>query len=148
MAAIALQQERYPSSVGAMVGYDEGLSHLVQAGSDSILVPSRTEPCGLTQMYALRYGSPPVVRRTGGLADSVVDATEAALDAGVATGFSFDEPSAEGLRGALARAIDAYRQPARWKKIQRTGMVADYGWSRSAEAYASLYESLVKSPAP
>jgi starch synthase len=148
VAAIASQKARYPSSVGTMVGYDESLSHLVQGGSDAILVPSRTEPCGLTQLYALRYGSPPVVRRTGGLADSVVDATESALHAGIATGFAFDEPSPEGLRGALARAIEAYRQPALWKKIQRTGMSADFGWSRSAETYASLYESLVKSPAP
>jgi starch synthase len=148
MTAIAAETARFPSSVGAMVGYDEALSHLVQGGSDAMLVPSRTEPCGLTQLYALRYGSPPVVRRTGGLADSVVDATDSALDSGIATGFSFDEPSAEGLRGALARAIDAYRQPTVWKKIQRTGMSADYGWARSAEAYASLYESLVKSPSP
>ncbi len=146
--AIADAATRYPHAIGAMVGYDEALSHLVQGGSDSILVPSRTEPCGLTQMYALRYGSPPIVRRTGGLADSVVDADELALNDAFATGFAFDEPSAEGLRGAMARAIDVYRQAPLWKKLQRTGMAADFGWSRSAEAYASLYEALLKSPEP
>jgi starch synthase len=148
MTAIADAATRYPEQIGAMVGYDEALSHLVQAGSDSILVPSRAEPCGLTQMYALRYGSPPVVRRTGGLADSVVDADERALRDGFATGFSFDEPSAEGLRGALARALDVYRNANAWKRLQRTGMSADFGWARSAELYASLYESLLRSPAP
>jgi starch synthase len=148
MALLAAGAERYPEQVGAMVGYDESLSHLVQAGSDSILVPSRSEPCGLTQMYALRYGSPPIVRRTGGLADSVVDATEQALREGFATGFAFDEPSVEGLRGALTRALDAYRQPTVWKKLQRGGMSADFGWSRSAETYANLYESLLRSPEP
>ena len=148
MSAIAESAMRYPESVGAMVGYDEVLSHLVQAGSDSILVPSRAEPCGLTQLYALRYGSPPVVRRTGGLADSVVDADERALRDGFATGFAFDEPSTEGLRGALARAMDVFRDAPQWKKLQRTGMSADFGWTRSAEAYANLYESLLRSPAP
>jgi starch synthase len=99
-------------------------------------------------MYALRYGSPPIVRRTGGLADSVVDADELALNDAFATGFAFDEASAEGLRGAMARAIDVYRQAPLWKKLQRTGMAADFGWPRSAEAYANLYESLLKSPEP
>jgi len=148
MSAIAESAMRYPESVGAMVGYDEVLSHLVQAGSDSILVPSRAEPCGLTQLYALRYGSPPVVRRTGGLADSVVDADERALRDGFATGFAFDEPSTEGLRGALSRAMDVFRDAPLWKRLQRTGMSADFGWTRSAEAYANLYESLLRSPAP
>jgi starch synthase len=148
MSKIAEGATRYPESVGAMVGYDESLSHLVQGGSDAILVPSRTEPCGLTQMYALRYGSPPIVRRTGGLADSVVDATERTLREGVATGFAFDDPSVEGLRDALARAIRIYRQPSAWKKLQRAGMAADFGWARSAEVYANLYESLLRSPAP
>lgn len=148
MNAIADAARRYPHAVGAMVGYDEALSHMVQGGSDSILVPSRSEPCGLTQMYALRYGSPPIVRRTGGLADSVVDADDLALRDAFATGFAFDEPSADGLRGAMARAIDVYRQAPLWKKLQRTGMAADFGWSRSAEAYAGLYESLLKSPEP
>jgi starch synthase len=148
MRAIADCATRYPESIGAMVGYDESLSHIVQAGSDSILVPSRTEPCGLTQMYALRYGSPPVVRRTGGLADSVVDATEQSLREGFATGFAFDEPSVEGLRAALLRAIAVYRQAPAWKKLQRAGMAADFGWARSAEVYATLYESLLRSPAP
>jgi starch synthase len=148
MRAIADCATRYPESVGAMVGYDESLSHLVQAGSDSILVPSRTEPCGLTQMYALRYGSPPVVRCTGGLADSVVDATEQSLREGFATGFAFDEPSVEGLQGALSRAMEVYRQAPVWKRLQRSGMAADFGWPRSAEVYANLYESLLRSPAP
>ncbi len=143
MAALALLARRYDTSVAATVGYDEALSHLVQAGSDAILVPTRTEPCGLTQLYALHYGSPPIVRRTGGLADTVVDASGEALQDGTATGFSFDDPTAEGLRGALARALHLFPRRAAWRKLQRTGMSADFGWSRSAERYMELYESAV-----
>jgi starch synthase len=132
----------HPGRVSVHRGYDESLSHLVQAGSDVILVPSRAEPCGLTQLYALRYGSPPVVRRTGGLADTVVDTSESSLALGTATGFTFVDPTADALRGALSRALLLFGQRQAWRRLQLSGMRADFGWERSAESYASLYESL------
>ena len=112
-AGFRAAERTYPGKVGVEIGYDEALSHLIIGGSDSILVPSRFEPCGLTQLYALRYGSPPVVRRTGGLADTVVDATAATLADGTATGFAFDDETPEGLLGALRRADRALRRPRR-----------------------------------
>ena len=111
----------YPGKVGVEIGYDEALSHLIIGGSDSILVPSRFEPCGLTQLYALRYGSPPVVRRTGGLADTVVDATEATLADGTATGFAFDDETPEALLGAVRRAVALYARPGRLAAADAAG---------------------------
>jgi starch synthase len=140
--ALTALAERYPGRFTAIRGHDEGIAHLVQGGADAILVPSRTEPCGLTQLYAHRYGSPPVVRRTGGLADTVVDATEEALLRGTATGFCFVEPAAAGLRGALERALALHGAPLEWQKLQRAGMSADFGWGQSARQYADLYRSL------
>src|SRR5690606_2321926 len=107
----------HAGAVGVFLGYDEPLSHLVQAGADAIVVPSRFEPCGLTQLYALRYGAPPVVARVGGLADTVIDANEAALADGVATGFQFAPVTAAALRFALERVFELYRQPARWQAL-------------------------------
>jgi starch synthase len=141
-AAMMKLVRRHPTRLGALIGYDEGLAHLIQAGSDSVLVPSRTEPCGLTQLYALRYGSPPVVRHTGGLADTVVDATDVAARDGTATGFSFEEPTAGGLKSALSRAIDFYEQKTAWNRLQQVGMAQDFGWERSARQYAELYAEL------
>jgi len=133
----------FPGRVALREGYDESLSHLVQAGSDAILVPSRAEPCGLTQLYALRYGSPPIVRRTGGLADTVVDTSETTLSLGTATGFSFVDPTADALRTALSRALHLHGQPRTWQQLQTHGMLADFGWKRSAERYVELYDSLL-----
>lgn len=129
--------------IGVVVGYDEALSHLMQGGCDAILVPSRFEPCGLTQLYALRYGCIPVVARTGGLADTVVDANEAALSAGAATGFLFAPGSAEALMHAVDRTIAAHADRAQWAAMQRQGMRADVSWARSAARYAQLYASLI-----
>lgn len=129
--------------IGVVIGYDEGLSHLMQGGCDAILVPSRFEPCGLTQLYALRYGCIPVVARTGGLADTVVDANEAALAAGAATGFLFDPGSAEALLHAVGRAIAVHADRTRWASLQRQAMKADVSWARSAARYAQLYASLI-----
>ncbi len=143
--AISSFARQYPDRVAALVGYDEGLAHLVQAGSDSMLVPSRSEPCGLTQLYALRYGSPPVVRRTGGLADTVVDATDDARAAGTATGFDFVDDNADALRHAIERALRLYRGKTGWRALQRSGMSQNFGWGRSAGAYAALYESVISS---
>lgn len=141
-AAFAAAAQRHKGRVGLVMKYDEGLSHLVQGGADTMLVPSRFEPCGLTQLYGLRYGCVPVVARTGGLADTVIDANEAGLSSGVATGFQFspvDEPS---LQNALQRAATLFAQPAQWAKMQANGMAADVSWDRSAAHYAQLYKQL------
>ena len=131
-AAFAAAAKRHPGRVGVVIGYDEALSHLLQAGADAILIPSRFEPCGLTQLYGLRYGCVPVVSRVGGLADTIIDANDAALAAGVATGIQFaptDEPSYE---NALARTAALFRDQRRWREMQRRGMKADVSWQRSA----------------
>jgi len=134
--------DEYPGRVGARLGYDEPLSHLLEAGSDAFLMPSRFEPCGLNQLFSLRYGTVPVVHRTGGLADTVVDATDEAIAAKTATGFVFDEPSSESLWGAVERALAHWRQPGKgWQQLAVTGMRRDYSWSASARRYAELYEA-------
>jgi starch synthase len=143
-SGIEAMAKKYPKRIAFQRGYDESLSHLIQGGSDFILVPSRSEPCGLTQLYALRYGSIPIVRRTGGLADTVADATPEALAAGTATGFSFDSPSGAGFRGALDRAFSAYEQPVIRESLKRSGMRADFSWNGPAAAYLRLYESMVR----
>ena len=135
---------RHRGRVGVMLGYDEPVAHLLQAGSDAILVPSRTEPCGLTQLYGLRYGCVPVVTRTGGLADTVIDANDAALAQGVATGVQFWPLTPETLHRAIARAVALHARPDVWAAIQRRGMAADNGWGRSAGRYAALYAELVR----
>ncbi|TPP06495.1 glycogen synthase GlgA [Rhizobium glycinendophyticum] len=129
--------------VGMVLGYDEKLSHLMQAGSDVILVPSRFEPCGLTQLYALRYGCIPLVARTGGLADTIIDANEAALAAGVATGVQFSPVTADALRRAIRRTIRLYRDQRLWSQMQKQGMKSDVSWNRSGVTYAELYQRLV-----
>ncbi len=133
----------HPRRIGVVIGYDEALAHLVQAGADALLVPSRFEPCGLTQLCALRYGAVPVVARTGGLADTVIDASPMALAAGAATGVVFDRPDAEALRGALRRTAGLYRQPDVWEAMQRAGMRTDVSWTHPAAAYAALYRALL-----
>lgn len=135
---------RYPGRVGVRIGYDEGLSHLLQGGADAILVPSRFEPCGLTQLYGLAYGCVPVVARTGGLADTVVDANEAAVAAGVATGVQFADVSPDGLVRALARAAALFADRPVWTQMQKNGMRADFSWDRSGARYARLFRSLIE----
>jgi starch synthase len=142
--SILAAAERHPGRIGVVMGYDEGLSHLMQAGCDTILVPSRFEPCGLTQLYGLRYGCVPVVARTGGLADTIIDANDAALHTGVATGFQFSPVDTLSVESALARADAVYRIPAVWTAMQKRGMATDVSWGRSAAAYAALYRDLVK----
>jgi starch synthase len=134
---------RHPGRIGIRVGYDEDLSHRMQAGGDAILVPSRFEPCGLTQLYGLAYGCIPVVARTGGLADTVIDANPAALAAGCATGIQHDGINYDALSAALTRAVDLYRQPAVWQRLQHNAMKCDFSWKTSGKAYADLYRSLV-----
>jgi starch synthase len=134
-----------PGRVACVIGYDEPLSHLLQAGADAIIVPSRFEPCGLTQLYGLRYGTLPIVSRVGGLADTVIDASEAALDDGVATGFQFAPLTAGAVRMALSRAFDLFAQPASWQRVQRRAMTRNVGWQLPAERYAALYRGLASS---
>ncbi|MDQ2633106.1 MAG: glycogen synthase GlgA [Pseudomonadota bacterium] len=134
---------RHRGRVGVVIGYDEALSHLMQGGCDAILIPSRFEPCGLTQLYGLRYGCVPIVARTGGLADTVIDANEAALSARVATGFQFEAENSDALLDAVKRAVAVYADRPAWATMQRQGMKADVSWNRSAAKYAELYRSLV-----
>ena len=133
---------RHPGRIGVRIGYDEGLSHRMLGGGDAILVPSRFEPSGLTQLYGLAYGCVPVVSRTGGLADTVIDANLAARQAGVATGVQFDGVRYQTLADALTRTVQLYSQRDAWTALQRAGMKADFSWSGSGKAYADLYTSL------
>ena len=135
---------KYPGRVGIATAYDEPLSHLLQAGSDAILIPSRFEPCGLTQLYGLRYGCVPVVARVGGLADTVVDANDAALSAHAATGIQFSPVTQEALEHALERTSALYADKAAWASLQQAGMKSDVSWTRSAARYADLYRALLK----
>jgi starch synthase len=134
---------RHPGKVGFIRGYDEGLSHLIQGGADVMVVPSRFEPCGLTQLYGLRYGCVPLVSRVGGLADTVIDANEAAVEAGVATGIVFAPATTQALMDAINRAIHLYKREKLWRKMQRRGMKSDVSWDASAEKYAKLYKRLL-----
>jgi starch synthase len=145
-AGFAAAAASRPDSVGCVLGYDEKLAHLIQAGADFIVVPSRFEPCGLTQLCALRYGAPPIVARVGGLADTVIDANEAGIAAGVATGVQFYPPSLESLTYALNRAFDIVRDPAVSRRLRLNGMRSDVSWRGPAKRYAALYRDLV-SPA-
>ena len=135
---------RHLGRIGVRLGYDEGLSHRLQGGGDAILIPSRFEPCGLTQLYGLAYGCVPVVSRTGGLADTVIDANPAALAAGVATGIQMNTVSHGALAMAVSRAVALYAQPAEWKRLQKNGMRADFSWGASGAAYAALYRELIE----
>ena len=134
---------RHPGRVGLVTGYNERLSHLVQGGADVMMVPSRFEPCGLTQLYALRYGCIPLVSRVGGLNDTVIDANVAALQAEVATGVQFAPPDEAALANAIRRTLDLYADEKSWKKMQRRGMKSDVSWESSAARYAQLYASLI-----
>lgn len=133
---------RFPGRVAVRIGYDEGLSHRLFAGADAVLVPSRFEPCGLTQMYGLRYGTLPVVSLVGGLADTVIGASPATLAAGAATGVTFHPVDALAFGQALAQLLGLYRQPKLWAKLRASAMAHPVGWETSAVAYASLYERL------
>ncbi|MBK4217542.1 glycogen synthase GlgA [Paracoccus caeni] len=129
-------------NVAVKIGYDEALSHRMIAGADAILVPSRFEPCGLTQLYGLRYGTVPVVALTGGLADTVINASPAALAKGVANGIQFSPVTTEALQNALTRLAGLYKQPRTWSRLQRNAMSQPVGWDHSAAAYVSLYAEL------
>ncbi len=145
--AFRVTAEIHKGRVGVFIGYDETLAHLMQAGCDALLVPSRFEPCGLTQLCALRYGAVPVVSRVGGLTDTIVDANEMALASGSATGVMFSPVTTAALETALRRTADIYREPVDWSGMVRAGMRTDVSWRRPARRTADLYRDLVaKSP--
>ncbi|MGH7120300.1 MAG: glycogen synthase GlgA [Acetobacteraceae bacterium] len=129
--------------IGAVFGFEEELAHQIQAGCDAILVPSRFEPCGLTQLCALRYGAVPVVARAGGLTDTIIDANEMALAAGCATGIQFAPGNVATLADGIRRTACLFRSPSAWRKMQTKGMATDVSWRRPASRYAALYRELV-----
>jgi starch synthase len=131
--SLARLPREHPGQFAVRIGFDEGLAHRIEAGADMFLMPSRFEPCGLNQMYSLRYGTPPIVRATGGLADTVEDGVN---------GFRFDEATAEALLAAIQRAIAAWHDEPRWRQIQADGMNRDFGWAEPARRYARIYASL------
>ncbi len=130
--------QQYPDRVVATIGFDEGLAHRIEAGADLFLMPSKFEPCGLNQLYSLRYGTVPVVRAVGGLDDTVVDADEHPKDG---TGFKFSSYTAAAMVGTLKRALAAFSNPGRWKNIQRAGMSQDHSWDASAREYVKVYRA-------
>ncbi|WP_299503141.1 glycogen synthase GlgA [uncultured Roseobacter sp.] len=140
--------QAHSGSVGVIIGYDEPLSHLIQGGSDAILIPSRFEPCGLTQLYGLRYGTIPVVARTGGLADTVIDANEAALTTKCATGVQFAPVTTAAMEQAILRTCDLFDQPAVWAGMMRRAMRHPVGWDVSAQAYKDIYRGLTGAQPP
>jgi len=135
---------RHPGRIGVRIGYDEALSHLLQGGADAILIPSRFEPCGLTQLYGLAYGCVPVVAHTGGLADTVIDANHAAISAGVATGIVHHGVEHDALVGAIRRTVALHADRDRWQQVQRNGMKTDNSWRTSGRLYARLYAELLE----
>jgi starch synthase len=130
---------RYPEKIGLRIGFDEELAHRIEAGADMFLMPSRYEPCGLSQLYSLRYGTVPIVRRTGGLADTVVPYSPSAVRQGRATGFAFGEATPEALLTAVLLALHVYENRNEWRSLIEAGMRTDTSWARSAQSYADLY---------
>ncbi len=130
---------RYPGKFAAMIGFDEGLSHQIEAAADMFAMPSRFEPCGLNQFYSQRYGTPPIVHSTGGLADSVTDCTSQTLKDGTASGFVFSGMTADNLYASVLRAVELYRKPVQWKRLRKLCMIKDFSWETSARAYLGVY---------
>ncbi|MBU0983150.1 MAG: glycogen/starch synthase, partial [candidate division Zixibacteria bacterium] len=138
--ALKVLEAKYPDQLKVYLAFDDALAHRIEAGSDIFLMPSRYEPCGLNQMYSLKYGTVPVVRRVGGLADTVVDYDPTT---GEGTGFVFDEYTSEAMLAAVRRAVTLYARRQKWVKLMKAGMRQDYSWTRSAGKYVKLYESIV-----
>jgi len=134
----------HPEQLGVVIGYDEDLAHLIQAGSDALVVPSRFEPCGLTQLCALRYGAVPIVARVGGLADTVTDANEVTLAEHIATGVQFAPVTADQLADAIRRAHILFHDKPVWRQLQTTGMNVDVSWRTPAQHYADLYREVAR----
>jgi starch synthase len=141
-------QARYPHRMGLRIGFDEGLAHRIEGGADVFVMPSRYEPCGLSQLYSLHYGTVPVVRKTGGLADTVVPLSPQARQVGRATGFHIEEDGADALLAVLRRAVSVYRDRSTWDQLVEAGMTTDVSWARSANGYDRLFVSLVRGRQP
>ncbi len=140
LAAVA---KNNPGKIAVRIGFDERLSHLIEAGADSFLMPSRFEPCGLNQMYSQRYGTPPLVHATGGLIDTVVDCSSATLADGSASGFLFHDMTPVGFLGAIRRVTIAYNNKSVWRRLKKNGMTKDFSWRSSAAGYRKIYLSLL-----
>jgi starch synthase len=139
-------QRRFPRHVGLTLAFDEPLAHVVEGGSDIFLMPSLFEPSGLNQLYSLKYGTVPVVRACGGLADTIMDCTPETLANGTATGFSFVAFTGQAFQATVQRAVQMYRsQPEAWRQLQHNGMTQDWSWNRSAAEYEKVYSSVVSS---
>jgi len=134
---------RYPEKMGVRLTFDNALAHRIEAGADMFLMPSRYEPCGLNQLYSLKYGTVPIVRATGGLADTIVDYTPERAEKGMANGFVFQEYSGRALLVAIKRAVATYQDRETWEKLMQTGMQQDFSWMRSAREYVTLYRKAV-----
>jgi starch synthase len=143
-AGYSAAAKSYPDRIGVLIGYDENLAHLIQAGADALVVPSRFEPCGLTQLCALRYGAIPIVSRVGGLADTVIDANETIIAADAATGIQFGPVTSENFAGAIRRAKGLFHKKPAWQRIQKNGMTVDVSWHNRARSYADLYRQIAK----
>jgi starch synthase len=144
---------QYPSKFSAHLTFDNPLAHRIEAGADMFLMPSRYEPCGLNQLYSLKYGAVPVVRKTGGLADTITNCTPSSLGKGTANGFSFRSVAPKALVAAVGRALKLFPHQRRWERLMRTGMLQDWSWSRSAAQYLELYQEILRAggldrPAP
>ncbi|MEE9491762.1 MAG: glycosyltransferase, partial [Gammaproteobacteria bacterium] len=136
--------QKTPKAIGIGLEYDEGLSHLLEAGADMFLMPSRFEPCGLNQMYSLRYGTPPIARKTGGLADSIVHSSPATVANHTANGFLFKSADATSLLASIDDALRLYRESDIWQNIIKTGMAVDNSWLHSARQYEDIYRRVVE----
>jgi starch synthase len=134
---------KYPGRVVVRIGYQEALAHRLFAGADIVLAAARFEPCGLSPMYAMRYGALPVVRRTGGMVDAVTPASKETTRVGTANGFAFEHATREDMLAGIAHALATYRDPSRWRRMQVQAMERESGWEKAARHYMSLYESLV-----
>ncbi len=141
---LSMLAQTYPEAIAVRIGFDEALSHLIEAGVDCFLMPSRFEPCGLNQMYSQRYGTPPIVHATGGLLDTVVDCTPTTLAEGSASGFLFEPVTANSLLDAIRRAVQTFHNKKTWQQLQKNGMAKDFSWNASAAAYQKIYSSLVR----
>ena len=137
VAMLRAAQQEFPQHLGTFIGFDEGLAHLLEAGADMFLMPSRFEPCGMNQMYSQRYGTPPIANATGGLIDTILD--ERSGNPGAATGFLMREFSVSALTETVERAVAAHADEAQWGHLQRNGMARDFGWGPAARAYAAIY---------
>jgi starch synthase len=137
-----LAKERFPKHIGLGVGFDEGLAHRIEAGADMLIMPSRYEPCGLTQLYSLRYGTVPIVRRTGGLADTVMPYRPSTIQAGTATGFHFGEVSSSALLSTVLLALKVFEDRRVWRAMQVAGMARDSSWRNAARIYSELFAKM------